>query len=46
MRSVCIVEVHVTVSIIIPSFNISGLHIVVLFNRSEEKVHMPSNTTK
>jgi hypothetical protein len=28
------------------SFNISGFHIVVLFNLSEEKVHIPSNTTK
>jgi hypothetical protein len=28
------------------NFNISGFHIVVLFNLSEEKVHIPSNTTK
>jgi hypothetical protein len=27
-------------------FNIGGFHIVVLFNLSEEKVHIPSNTTK
>jgi hypothetical protein len=28
------------------NFNISGFHIIVLFNLSEEKVHIPSNTTK
>jgi hypothetical protein len=26
------------------NFNISGFHIVVLFNLSEEKVHIPSNS--
>jgi hypothetical protein len=28
------------------NFNISGFHIVVLFNLSEEKLRIPSNTTK
>jgi hypothetical protein len=27
-------------------FNISGFHIVVLFNLSKEMVYIPSNTTK
>jgi hypothetical protein len=28
------------------SFNISGFHIVALFNLSKEMVYIPSNTTK
>jgi hypothetical protein len=42
-NSLAIEEVH---NIAAYHFNISGFHIVVLFNLSEEKVHIPSNTTK
>jgi hypothetical protein len=37
---------NVTYSFFFFFLNISGFHIVVLFNLSKEKVHIPSNTTK